>query len=270
MRPFISPRCAPGTCSRLVQASLGLDRPSDEAQARRHQHDRLTQQLASPTSSPVRSVQTVARLLMVAREVTADLDLYEQGWDVGPPWQARRAAGVFAALQRSLRDEGAAQTKRAAHGPGCDPPEATQWRPSGDPMVQGSAAVLGEADAAYHRGHTVLPWRWVAGLKHAQKLGRAMRPAIEAHTQRGAAGWDSALRELGSQGYSAGMAAAQAHADATALCAGCRKSSLSLRSCFVGGEGGGGHCSAAASARWPTGPLAPRSMQGRTGSQDEA
>ena len=44
-----------------------------------------------------------------------------------------------------------------------------------------------------------------------------MRPAIEVHTQRGAAGWDSALWQLGSQCYSEGGAAVQAHHNATAL-----------------------------------------------------
>ena len=74
-----------------------------------------------------------------------------------------------------------------------------------------AAGLLTEADAAYRRCHTVLPWRWVAELKDAQLRGRAMRPAIEAHTQRDVGGWDSALRQLGSQGYSEDMAAVRAY-----------------------------------------------------------
>ena len=112
-----------------------------------------------------------------------------------------------------------------------------------------AARLLAEADAAYRRCHTVLPWLWVAQLKRGQMSGRAMRPAIEAHTQRGAAGWDSALRQLGSQGYSEGRAAVLAHVKATARCAGCWESSLALRRCaacqgtlycrWVAGLGGG-------------------------------
>ena len=93
------------------------------------------------------------------------------------------------------------------------------------------ARLLAETDAAYRRCHTVLPWLWVAELKTSQVLGRAMRPAIEAHTQRGAAGWDSALRQLDSQGCSEGSAAVEAHLNAAACCAGCERSSLALRRC---------------------------------------
>ena len=89
-----------------------------------------------------------------------------------------------------------------------------------------AATLLAEADAAYCRCHTILPWRWVAELKHEQMRGRAMWPAIEAHTQRGAPGWDSALRQLGRQGYSECSAAVEEH-----LNAGCGRSSLALRRC---------------------------------------
>ena len=94
-----------------------------------------------------------------------------------------------------------------------------------------AAGLLTEADAAYRRCHTLLPWHWVAELKHDQMRGRAMRPAIDAHTQRGAAGWDGALRQLGSQGYSEGTAAVEAHHNATTSCAGCGERSLALRRC---------------------------------------
>ena len=60
-----------------------------------------------------------------------------------------------------------------------------------------------------------------ADLKGGQLRGRAMRSVIEAHTQLGAAGWDSALRQLGNQGLSEGSAAVQEYDSATERCAGC-------------------------------------------------
>ena len=50
LRPFVSPRCSPGT-----DQVMGPD-----------VNDCLIQQVASPTASPVRSVQTIAQLLLVA------------------------------------------------------------------------------------------------------------------------------------------------------------------------------------------------------------
>ena len=70
-------------------------------------NDRLIQQVASSTASTVHNVPTIARPLLVAQGLT------NYQWDVGPLQQARRAAGVFAALQRSLQDEGAGQAMRA-------------------------------------------------------------------------------------------------------------------------------------------------------------
>ena len=323
MRPFVSFGCSNGTD------------PAKQFDV----NDRLIQQVASPTASPVRSVQTIARLLLVAW-----LFAVHQDWDVGPLQQARRAVGVFAALQRSLQDEGAAQAMRAElarmqsassavgnnsrvptleqllaaaavreldsisgfglgqHLPEPLPDEVEQlFRQrkvlavrilervqadspcthdllgdlstevgSTDPSAGARAArhyrrgldiarqqqsdwwtarfayrlaglatthqladippaeaagLLAEADAAYRRCHTVLPWMWVAALKLNQRQGRAMRPAIEAHTQRDAAGWDSALQQLGSQGCSEGRAAVHL------LCTGCGRVSLALRRC---------------------------------------
>ena len=337
MRPFVSPRCSPGT-----DQVMGLD-----------VNDRLIQQVASPTASPVRSVQTIARLLLAAQVLT------NPQWD--PLQQARRVAIVFAALQRSLQDEGAAQAMRAelarmqrassAADDNSQMPTLEQllaaaafqelnymsclisvrqplpdqvWQLFGQrqdlamrilervqphsPRIHlwlgvrsegiGSTAqaagaravrhfrrglaiarqqqsdwwtahlayslavlattnqvavvppaevagMLAEADAAYRRCQTVLPWLWVAELKQAQMRGRAMRPAIEAHTQRGGAGWDSALRQLGSQGYSEGSAAAQAHINATARSAGCGERSLALRRC--------GDCQGTLYCRWVAG-----------------
>ena len=131
------------------------------------------------------------------------------------------------------------------------------------------ARLLAEADAAYRRCHTVLPWIWVAELKPMQLQGRAMRLAIEAQTQRGAAGWDSALRQLGSQGYSEGMAAVQAYGDGTTRCGGCGSSSLATlrlqeyRVLQVGRRlRGGDGCDASAGERcpvacWPAQPSTP-------------
>ena len=103
-----------------------------------------------------------------------------------------------------------------------------------------AAGLLAEAVAAYRRCHTVLPWRWVTELKQAQLAGRAMRPAIEAHSQRGAAGWDIALRQLGSQVYSEGSAAVWAYGNATVL------------PCAALGVGGAAWpCAAALTARVP-------------------
>ena len=96
MRPFVSISCFPGT-DRVT--AMGID-----------VNDRLIQQGASPTSSPVRSVQTIAQLLLVAWVLTA-LDVE---WGAAPLQRARTAAGVFAALQRSLQDEGAAQAMLCA------------------------------------------------------------------------------------------------------------------------------------------------------------
>ena len=88
MRPFVSPRCSPGT-----DQVMGLD-----------VNDRLIQQVASPTASPARSVHTIARLLVVAWVSALQSDR-----EVGPLRQARCAA----ALLRSLQDEDAAQAIRA-------------------------------------------------------------------------------------------------------------------------------------------------------------
>ena len=331
MRPLVSPRCFPGT-----DLVMGFD-----------VDDRLIQQLASTISSPVHSVQTIARLLLVARLLTG----LQQEWEVGPLQQARRAASVFAALQRSLQDEGAAQAMRAelARMQRASSAAGTNWRvptleqllaaaafqelyymtwlgqamakeplpdemwqlcwqrkdlavrilervqphsprthvwlgvrsaevDSTDPSAGATAArhfrhglaiarqqqsdwwtarlayklavfattnqlaavspaeaagLLAEADAAYRRCHTVLPWLWVAELRDEQVSGRAMQPAIEAHTQRGAAGWDNALRQLGSQCYSEGSSAVEAYRNATTCCAGCGRVSMALR-CLPG------------------------------------
>ena len=98
MRPFASPVCSPGT-DLVVEVDI---------------NDRLIQQVAAPTASPVRSVQTIARLLL-ARVFSAAAT--EDGWGAnvngGLVQEARRVAGVFAVLQRSLQDEGAAQVMRA-------------------------------------------------------------------------------------------------------------------------------------------------------------
>ena len=325
--------------------------------------DRLVQQVTSPTASPERSVQIIAQLLLMARLFSA----VHQDWDVGPLQQARRAVGVFAALQRSLQDEGAAQAMRAelarmqsassAEGRNSRMPTLEQLLAAaalqelmfmaglqnrldrdteplpdevrqlferrkdlafrilervqpqsprthdflalrtleidyadGDPSANATAvrhlqrglaiaqqqksdwwtafvayqlvvlattnqvpvvppaevaALLAEADAAYRRCHTILPWQWVSSLKHHQLRGRAMRPAIEMHTQRGAACWDSALQQLGSQGCSEGRAAAQAHDNAIACCAGCGRVSLALRRCKA--------CQGTLYSRWVTG-----------------
>ena len=105
-----------------------------------------------------------------------------------------------------------------------------------------AAGLLAEADAGYSRCHTVLPWRWVAELKRGQLAGRAMRPAIEAHTERGAAGWDSALRQLASKDHTEGSAAGQARFNATARCAGCGRCSLALHRCAA--------CQSTLNCRW--------------------
>ena len=69
MQPFVSPRFSPGT-----DIVMGFD-----------VNDYLIQQVASPTASPVHSVQTIARLLLVAWVFTTRA----VGWPVGPLQQAR-------------------------------------------------------------------------------------------------------------------------------------------------------------------------------------
>ena len=137
------------------------------------------------------------------------------------------------------------------------------------------AGQLAEADAAYRRCHTILPWQWVAELKRWQMSGRAMQPAIEAHTQRGAAGWDSDLRQLGSQDYSEARAAVRAHLAAAARCSGCGESSLVLAGWPQPSTllliAYAASCLAAVQPRVPSGGLAqPCSVQGRTGGRPAA
>ena len=132
-----------------------------------------------------------------------------------------------------------------------------------------AAALLAGADAAYRRCHTVLPWMWVAQLKQAQMVGRAIRPAIEAHTQRGAADWDIALRQLGSQGCSEGRAAVHAYFNASNRCTGCGLSSVALRRCtacqgtFYCRWVAEGRCPPCPGACWPASAPHPRAPANR-------
>ena len=94
MMPFVRRCCSPGT-GKVATFDV---------------NNVLTfQQVASSTASPVRSVHTIARLLLLAWWFTA----VELQCDGGPLQQAHRAAGMLAALPRSLQDEGRAQAMRA-------------------------------------------------------------------------------------------------------------------------------------------------------------